>query len=121
MTRDVVPVASAAPNTAAKGHAMTADEAEKVRDMEGRIMSLDLWRVAHETKCEARHEAIGLRFDIAKREMISAFDMSAMQIKSQIDKSNSLRLIGMVALAVLVVMVGVKQPAALFEMLTKIP
>ena len=119
MDRHLIP-ASAAPHTTDE-QPMTEAETLRVGRIEDEVRELGRWRVEHETKCTARHEATGVRFDIAKREMITAFEISGMKIAAQIEKSNSLRLIGMVALGVLVVAVGIKQPAALFELLTKIP
>src|ERR1700679_1368792 len=119
MAREVVPTASAAPTTATRGQPMTIEEAQRVQLMDERIRALDLWRAEHETKCTRRHEAIGLRFNTAKREMSDAFEAWGRKIGAQIDKSNSLRLVGMAILGVLVVLVGIKQPAALFELLSK--
>jgi len=120
MDRHLIPAPSAAPETT-RGLPMTDAETKRVELLDERVRELDLWRVEHEAKCTERHRAIGVRFDTAKDEMVTEFKLSMLQIKTMIDKSNGLRLIGMTALGILVVLVGIKQPAALFELLAKMP
>ena len=101
MDRSLIPAPGAAPTT--RGHAMTESESERLRKVE-------IWQGRHEQLCEDRHVAIGLRFDAARRE-----------IHAQLERQNGLRLVSTIVLAVIIVLVGIKQPAALFDFLMKIP
>lgn len=102
MDRNLTTVPSAAPHTAATERAMTAAEAERLRQLE-------IGMAAHVKWCESREVVMDLRFLAARSENLAA-----------LDRQNSMRLISNIALAVIVILVGIKQPAALFELLAKL-